>query len=310
MASIRDRAVNGLLGGATAGKGQPAGGGAAVVPLAPYAIIGGSGTFSLDFPEALEEPGVKVLQEGLVFPTPYGESPPFKLFTARGKKVLTCKMHGRRWGIPRGRASQQVFWVLREAGATRVISEGGVGSINHLLDPRDLVVPHDYIDFSMRRDVSLESGHLMIMRRALCPQLRESLVAAARQEPGCRVFDRGIYVVTDGHHFESPAEISVFRLWGADVVGQSLCPEAYLAREIGACYASLNLVVNYAEGVVRDWEHRELVDIFYSGAPLVGRILLRALEVLDDERNCGCDQWRKPTLLRDRGGTMRGEGSG
>ena len=65
-------------------------------------------------------------------------------------------MHGWRSGVARGRASQQIFWVLREAGVRTILAEGGVGSLREDLTPGDLVIPHDYIDLSLRKDVSLE----------------------------------------------------------------------------------------------------------------------------------------------------------
>ena len=69
-----------------------------------------------------------------------------------------------------------------------------------------------------------------------------------------------------------------------DVVGQSFCPEVWLARDIGACYAGLYLIVNYGEGVVREWEHDVLAQIFHDDAGLMGRILLDALAALPPGR--------------------------
>jgi len=274
------------------------------IPRVEYAIIGGSGTFSIEFPEDLERSDVRVLARDLVFATPYGPSPRMKLFECDGKKALTVRMHG--WRPPdvtRAAASQQLFWVLREAGVRHILVEGGVGSINPLLELRDFVVVDDYIDQSMRKDVGLGGPYLLIMRQAICPRLAAVLADAAfervernRDRPR-RVFRRGVYLNTDGRHFESPAEIRFFR-GHADVVGQSLCPEVYLAREIGACYAGLYMVTNYAEGVIRDWEHRELADIFYEESKTVGNILLDALaNVKNDQSSCGCSNLRKPTLL-------------
>lgn len=274
------------------------------VPDADLAFIGGSSTYSIDFPEALAAPGVQVREQGLVFATPFGESPPFKLFEISGNggavTVLTVRMHGWRPGTSRGQASRQVFWVFREAGITRVMAEGGVGAVSHLLSPRDLLVSNDYIDLSLRRDVSLGTDYLLAMRRALCPEIRGVLTSAARGERDeqARVFNRGVYAVTDGRHFESPAEVSMLSRLGADIVGQSLSPEVYLAREIGACYGRLDMVVNYAEGVVRDWEHEELRQIFYGDAHRIGRIILATLRHLQLERRCECARLRHPTLLK------------
>lgn len=264
---------------------------------ADVAIIGGSGTLSLDFPAALSRPDVEVLHREMVFDTPYGQAPPFLLFRLGDKKVLTCRMHGWRSGVSRADASRQIFWLFREAGVKKILAEGGVGSVNHLLDTRDVIVASDYIDQSMRKDVGLEGHYLLIMRQALCPHLRQQLINAAEARPITRVFRRGVYAVTDGRHFESPAEVAMLK-GHADIIGQSICPEVYLAREIGACYAGLYTVVNYGEGVVKDWEHSELSQIFYEDAGKIGHILLDAISRLDINQDCGCADLRKPTLLK------------
>lgn len=274
------------------------------VPRVDTFFMGGSSTFSIRFPEDLDAPGVKVLERRLVFQTPYGESPIMKLFEVDGRPVLTTKMHGRRLGVSRADASRQVFWVMREAGVRRVLAEGGAGAANHLLEPRDLVFPSDYIDLSLRRDVELGGPHLLVMRDPVCPQVKSLLMNHSRavlQETGDprRLFGRGIYANTDGRHWESRAEVAMIRQAGADLIGQSMCPEVYLAREISACYARVDMVVNYAEGVVADWVHTELKDIFFSEAPVIGRIIMATLRDMPAERTCGCADQKKPTLLVD-----------
>ncbi|MTV49142.1 phosphorylase [Heliobacillus mobilis] len=277
------------------------------IPSADFAIIGGSSTNSLRFPEAIDFPGVTVLETYPGWETPFGPSPAFVLFDLNGRRTLTCVMHGWRPGVKRADASRQIFWVFQQAGVKKVLSEGGVGAINELLRPRDLVIPHDYLDFSMRKDVDLGTGYLLIMRQPFCPELRRAFLKASEELPGQgRVFDRSKYVVTDGRHFESPAEVQYYRMAGGDVIGQSVAPEVYLAREIGACYARLELVVNYAEGIITDWSHQELKDIFFEESALAGRRLLMALAALPEKPpavgECGCAELRKTTLLRERTG--------
>lgn len=274
---------------------------APAIPRADIGFIGGSGTFSLEFPEGMDWPGTEIVVNDLICRTPFGESPPLKMFGMGGERprtVLAAKMHGRMPGVSWGEASRRLFWVFREAGVRKIIAEGGVGSVNHLLDPRDIVIPGDYIDFSMRRDISLGEGYLSVMRRPICPSLQRTLADAAADNNFGRVFPRGVYLVTDGRHFESPAEVAAFRQWGADVVGQTLSPEVYLAREIGACYAGIYLVVNYGEGVVKPWDYQLLKEIFFEDAVSWGRIIMRALESADLKTGCECGSLRKPTLLR------------
>ena len=269
------------------------------IPAADYAVVGGSGTLSSNFPANVPDEDVEILADNLRFDTPYGASPAMRLFRVGEKHVLTVKMHGWRSGVTRADASRQVFWVFREAGVKRIISEGGVGTVNKLLDLRDFIIPDDYLDMSVRKDVMLDGRYLLIMRDALCPEMRQALIAATKKRFDGRVFIRGTYAVTDGRHFESPAEVAMLN-GHADIVGQSICPEVYLAREIGACYAGLYFTVNYGEGIKEKWSHQDMADIFYDDAPMIGEIILETIRNVDaDERNCECLSLRKETLLKD-----------
>ncbi len=136
------------------------------------------------------------------------------------------------------------------------------------------------------------------MRDALCSELRGKLLSAAGKFFTGRIFERGIYAVTDGRHFESPAEIAMLQ-GHADIVGQSLAPEVYLAREIGACYANLSFVVNYGEGL-KIWSHEVMKEIFFDDAKLIGNILLDAIKNTSAAaRTCHCIELRKETLLKE-----------
>lgn len=268
------------------------------IPKAAFGMVGGSGTLSSDFPRHVQDADIEILEEELRFETPYGISPVLRLFRVGERRVLACRMHGWRSGVTRADASRQVFWVFREAGVSCVLAEGGVGTVNRLLGVRDLVVPDDYLDLTVRKDVMLDGRYLLVMRDALCPDLRRLLLDSARKHFTGRIFDRGTYACTDGRHFESPAEIAMLN-GHADIVGQSICPEVYLAREIGACYAGLYFTVNYGEGI-RPWSHEVLEDIFYDDAPMLAAILLDTIRKADASvRPCACQSLRKETLLKD-----------
>lgn len=268
------------------------------IPKAEYGIVGGSGTLSSDFPNNIQAQDVEIIADNLRFETPYGESPAMRLFSIGEKQVLTVKMHGWRSGVSRSDASRQVFWVFREAGVKRILSEGGVGTVNKLLDLRDFIVPDDYLDMSVRKDVMLDGRYLLIMREALCPEMRKTLIEAVSKRFDGRVFLRGTYAVTDGRHFESPAEVAMLN-GHADIVGQSICPEVYLAREIGACYAGLYFTVNYGEGI-KVWSHEDMSNIFYDDAVMIGEILLETIRNISaQDKHCHCQELRKETLLKD-----------
>lgn len=274
------------------------------MPNVRLAVVGGTGTYTADLFSDLAE-DVSLVDDELTFETPWGESPPFALFEVSGRRALHVRLHGWRRGVSRGRASRQVFSVLHRAGVRRILSDAGVGSLNPLLDPGDLIVPDDFVDTTTDRDRGglVVGDHLLIMRDPVCGVGRESLLAAARRHaPDRRLFSRGTYVVTEGPRFESPAEVRRLQRDG-DIVGQSFSPEVWLARDIGACYSGIYVVVNYGEGVVTDWSHDELARIFEDDARLMGRIVLDALAALPEEdddhsERCACRELRQPSLLK------------
>jgi 5'-methylthioadenosine phosphorylase len=263
------------------------------------AFIGGSSTYSLNFPEDLKMKGVKVLGKQ-IYTTPFGDSPEFTFFEIDGETYITLKMHGWRKGIKRSDASLQMFWVFEKAGVKDIIVEGGVGAINRNFRLCDFIIPNDYLDFSLRKDIHLYDDYLLIMRDPICPELSQIIEKTASDLFPGRNIHKGIYAVTDGRHFESPAEVRMIEKLGGDVIGQSLCPEVYLAREIGACYAGIYLIVNRAEGIKPEWSHKELKNIFYGEAINMGSIIIESLKKIknSNKKTCKCRKLRKKTLLK------------
>jgi 5'-methylthioadenosine phosphorylase len=70
-------------------------------------------------------------------------------------------------------------------------------------------------------------------------------------------------------------------------------PEVYLAREIGACFGSVEMVLHYAEGVRPEWDFELLRAIVREGAEELGRVALDALLALPDEAQCECAGHRR-----------------
>ena len=48
----------------------------------------------------------------------------------------------------------------------------------------------------------------------------------------------GVYTATTGPRLETPAEIRKYKMLGGDLVGMTLVPEIFLARELELCYAA------------------------------------------------------------------------
>jgi 5'-methylthioadenosine phosphorylase len=292
---------------------------ASTVPQTAFALISGSGSWGVDFPAGVGEEGISVVERGLAFDTPHGRVENFSVFrvagseTADGRErlVLNVFAHGWRPGVMDHASFLQTFWVLREAGVRKIIAESTCGSLNRALRPRDLIISADIIDFTQTRLTLLPDRftYLCTGAQMFCPAIGEELKRAALEvwPSSGRVYGRDdglIMGVTLGPRFETPAEARWLQRSDCDAVGQSAGPEVFLAREIGACYASSSYVVNWVDGIrEQTWD----LDGIHEELKLpASRLVLRAMKRLALDDRCGCMTYRKPRPKRYAESIARG----
>jgi 5'-methylthioinosine phosphorylase len=209
------------------------------------AIIGGSGLTRL---AGLERTGQETVR------TPYGEpSGPLDLGTLRGRDVVFLARHGPAHAIPPHEVNYRAnIWALHARGVKDIVSVAAVGGIRKDLEPGELAVPDQIIDYTHGRPSTFFSrGERPVTHvdftRPYCETLRLRLLQAATAA-GEKVAAGGTYAATQGPRLESAAEIDRLERDGADMVGMTGMPEAGLARELGLCYAAITAVVNHAAG--------------------------------------------------------------
>jgi purine-nucleoside phosphorylase len=97
----------------------------------------------------------------------------------------------------------------------------------------------------------------------------------------------GVYAQFPGPHFETPAEVRMAGLLGADLVGMSTGLEAIAARAEGVEVLGISLVTNLAAGVAdQPLNHQEVLDAGLAAAARMGALLRDVIERLPagDER--------------------------
>lgn len=261
------------------------------------AIIGGSQAYSL------LESGQIVGDRMQPIKTPFGESQP--IFKLQIGDALFMSRHGEKgyqtaapWVNYRAN-----IWALKEMGVTRIVAWSGPGAIDESLKVGQFVIPNDLIDETKARTYSFFEGKgwgFVRQNPVFCPLLRE-YIAKAADELNLNCHNGGTYVCTEGPRLETPAEINKFKLFGGDLVGMTLVPEIFLAKELEMCYALICYVTNYAEGIrernfkpgvlfegLLDEDEKQAVDDVIKKMPEIINAL--ASEVKNIEKSCNCDK--------------------
>jgi 5'-methylthioadenosine phosphorylase len=213
------------------------------------AVIGGSGAYHLLTQNRLGEE-----TECQTLDTPFGPSAPIHRFKAGDMGFLFLSRHGETdYSITAPFVNYRAnIYALKECGVERIISWSGPGIVSTGFKPGDFVVPHDIIDETRNRESTFfKNSGIGFIRQShpFCPEVREVLHDAVHHS-GIPHHEQGVYVCTEGPRLESPAEIKKFRIIGGDLVGMTLVPETFLARELEMCYAPVCYLTNYAEGTV------------------------------------------------------------
>ena len=184
--------------------------------------------------------------------TPYGLANKISIIELGGTHVGFMSRHGEHgYSVSAPFVNSRAnIYAAKELGCKRILSWNGAGAISPHIIPGDYVIIDDYIDMTKNRNYTYYVGKgfgFIRQNPAFCPECRAALFEAAK-EFEARTFDGGVYVCTEGPRLETKAEIRMFGMWGGDVVGMTIIPELYLARELEMCYASLTYISNYAEG--------------------------------------------------------------
>ena len=99
------------------------------------------------------------------------------------------------------------------------------------------------------------------------------MVGKAAEKLGIKL-SHGVYMWFSGPSFETPAEIRMARILGADAVGMSTVPEVIIARMLGLRVAAASVITNYGAGMTgAELSHDETKDMAPVGGARLAAIL-------------------------------------
>ncbi|MGV6888387.1 purine-nucleoside phosphorylase [Rhodophyticola sp. SM2404] len=210
-----------------------------------------------------------------------GHNPKLVIGDLEGVRVAVFGGRAHYYESGKGDAMRFPLEVLKALGGQSLILTNAAGSMRDDLQPGELMLLSDHINFSGLNPLIGEptDARFVPMKDAYDPAMRAGLMAAAKAED--LPLESGVYAWYSGPSFETPAEIRAINMLGADAVGMSTVPEVILARFLGLNVAAISTITNMAAGLSdENISHEHTKAMAPLGAAKLERILRRYLRDL------------------------------
>lgn len=192
---------------------------------------------------------------------PYSEIPGFLSSTVKGHKgrLVFAEIEGKKVVMMQGRnhfyeghSLKEITYpikVLKQLGVKNIILTNAAGGVNESFKPGDLMIITDHINFMGQNPLTGANDETMGER---FPDMTEvyktklvELAKSCAKGLGIEI-QQGVYLANSGPSYETPAEIRMARMFGADAVGMSTVPEAIVANYCGMNVMGISCISNAA----------------------------------------------------------------
>lgn len=167
-------------------------------------------------------------------------------------------------------------------GIETMILTNAAGSLNIDMGPGSLMCISDHINLSgcnplIGPNDEKVGPRFPDMSEAYDANLRKKLFVAAEQEGV--IINTGVYVMTSGPNFETPAEVRMFKMLGGDAVGMSTVPETMVAVHAGMKVLGVSVITNLGAGLTADkMTHEETITQANEAGKKLQKVLTRLVK--------------------------------
>lgn len=172
-------------------------------------------------------------------------------------------------------------------GARTLILTNAAGGINASFQAGDLMMITDHITTAVPSPLigaNLEElgPRFPDMSQVYSLHLQE-IIRQSAKEQGLDLKE-GVYVQFTGPSYETPAEIRMAQIWGADAVGMSTACEAMTARHMGLEVCGISCITNMAAGIQKtELNHEEVKETADRVGKDFQKLLWSVIEKIDAE---------------------------
>lgn len=226
---------------------------------------------------------------------PYKDIPHFPISTVSGHKgkLIFGEINGKRVVAMLGRfhayegySNQDITFpirVMKYLGVKCLFLSNASGAVNENYQIGDLVLIKDHISFALPNPLvgknyeelgprfpdMLEPYDLTILQKARDIAKRFSIPV-----------HEGVYFVTTGPTFETPAEYRLIKILGADIVGMSTVQENIVARHMGLPVFAVSVVTDLGFGTHGTTTHEEVLKAASAAEPKLSLIIKELIATL------------------------------
>ena len=226
---------------------------------------------------------------------PFAEIPGFPSATVAGHAgmLLAGRLAGRpvlalagRFHMYEGHAAALAAFptrVLHALGAQTLIVSNAAGGIRRSLNPGDLMLIRDHLNFMFRNPLlgpnDPAEPRFPDMSAPYDPRLGALAHEVARTN-GLALAE-GVYCGLLGPTYETSAEVRMLAFMGADAVGMSTVPEVIVANALGMRVLGVSCVTNLACGLTtQPITHAEVIETTARAAAQFERLIAGVVEKL------------------------------
>jgi purine-nucleoside phosphorylase len=200
------------------------------------------------------------VEDATIIPYPDLPNWPHSHVLGHKNRLVIGRLEGQSVLVQQGRAHFYEGWTMQEVtfpvrvmqalGLKVLIVTNASGGLNRAFAAGDLMLITDHINMLGITGENPLRGPNDESLGTRFPDMTvpydPGLCEIARQVAGRDGFrlHEGVYLYLSGPNFESPAEIRLFRAWGADAVGMSTVPEVLVARHAGMRVLGLSGIAN------------------------------------------------------------------
>lgn len=207
----------------------------------------------------------------------YSEIPNFLRSTVQGHKgrLVFAEISGKKVVMMQGRnhfyeghSMQEITYpvkVMKKLGVKTLILTNAAGGVNKNFKPSDLMIITDHINFMGTNPLIGPNNADLGERFPDMSEIykKELIVIADKcaENLGIKI-QHGVYFASSGPSYETPAEIRMAGILGADAVGMSTVPEAIVANYCGMKVLGISCISNLAAGVegAQKLSHAEVIE--------------------------------------------------